>query len=192
MKTFTVTSAAAIILAAASSVSSQTPNTVSTYTANCGDNQATFDLCIKNALTEPNLVSYSDVPSLCVTEAFSQVASYACMCKGYRKVSVCFVNSCPNDPLFTTIKAAETSNCDGAIQLGATSLIPVTATATSAVSTASVAATTSGVANTGSVSPTNTTSTQRNSGLSTDSRTAAIFSVGAATIGIMMLANAIL
>ncbi|KAJ3104743.1 hypothetical protein HDU97_008922 [Phlyctochytrium planicorne] len=132
----TIISSAIAALWASAAVVAQTPSTVPSYKGSCGDNQATFDVCIKNAMTFNGTVFYG-AELLCQTSVGSQTPYFDCLCKTIRQVNACYFNSCRNDPNYQATKTAEASVCHAAIQFGYTSL---TATNIAPVATATVSA----------------------------------------------------
>ncbi|KAI8845580.1 hypothetical protein BC829DRAFT_399384 [Chytridium lagenaria] len=146
MKALTVISAA--LVAVASFASAQTTTTVPSYRASCGQNQATFDLCVKNALTDTSLIIYADVPTACIGQTASQLEQFTCQCFWLTPFFLFCV---------ILINISTANNCDAAAQFSTTRSVATATTTGGSASSPSVAVTTGVV--TATTAPAATTKT---------------------------------
>ncbi|KAJ3185177.1 hypothetical protein HDU87_002744 [Geranomyces variabilis] len=118
------------------------------YATDCGNStQATFDLCITNAIQNGNKVSVAKgtLPeAACSDVQANQPAYFCCLCSNWRAVHSCHTQLCPASALLTSVVQEETQFC-GACPASSTTSAVVAATSAalptfSAVATPSAAA----------------------------------------------------
>ncbi|KAJ3138565.1 hypothetical protein HDU90_001007 [Geranomyces variabilis] len=124
------------------------------YATDCGNStQATFDLCITNAISNGQKISVAKgtLPeAACADVQANQPAYFCCLCTNWRSVHSCHTALCPASALLTSVIQEETQFC-GACPAASTTSVVVAATSAalptfSAVATPSAAASSSAAA----------------------------------------------